>query len=240
MNEIEYFISKIPKDNSRYVFEPFRITFQLGSPIALNHPWMHFDSLIFHVLLKRWLGQDYYILPPKFPLGRALKGNELAYLPIKKTDGLYHASVSILEPYKIQLARIYKRFETRWTDGIKKKKVYRGSGFFKDYAIAEPYIPAKTCMFYINGDINVISDVLNDVISLGNDTRIGWGKILEYNIEKTDKDCSIVKDGKAMRPIPVWLCKEFGDQVPLAWRSPYWAPENVALCCPPFERCVLQ
>jgi len=235
--EINYFMQKFKEINIQRpgYFEPFKVVFKMASPIALNHPWMHFDGLIAHLALMNILGRDYYLLPAKFPLGRALRGIKfLEKLPLKKTGDLWHASVSVLEPYTVKLDVIYKRFEDRWIPKTNKKKIYRGRGFFKDYAINIPYIPAITCTFYGVGDIEMIKKLLYNVVGLGNDTRIGFGAVSKFYIETTEKDFSLVKDGKAMRPIPIKYCEYYKEKVPIAWRPPYWAPENIDLCCPPF------
>jgi len=174
-------------------------------------------------------------MPVKFPLGRLLQGKKIFQkLPLKKSGDLWHASVSILEPNTVKLDTIYKRFEDRWIPNTKKKRIYRGMGHFKDYALSIPYIPAITCTFYGVGDIEMIEKLLQNVVGLGNDTRIGYGAVLRFHIETTEKDFSLVKDGKAMRPIPIRYCDWAEERIPLAWRPPYWAPENVELCCPPF------
>ena len=235
--EINYFVrrlsaSRLPRPG---YFEPFKIVFKMAAPIALNHPWMHLDGLISHLSLIEMLGREYYLLPAKFPLGRVLKGiKSHRKLPLLKSGDLWHASVSILEPYTVKLDHIYKRFEDRWIPKTKKKRIYRGMGHFKDYVLSIPYIPAKTCTFYGVGDVEMIERILHNVVGLGNDIRIGYGAVHSFKIEPTESDYSIVKDGIAMRPIPMRYCEWAAEEVPLAWRPPYWAPENVELCAAPF------
>lgn len=215
-----------------YQWQPFKITFYLSSPIALNHPWLHFDGLIAHLSLLYVLGNDFYLLPAKFPLSLVLKDGKGPILPLKKTGQLWHASVSILEPYKIYLETLYKRFEDRFC--AQKKKIRRGSGYFKDYAMKTPYISARTCTFYAVGDIEAVAKLCTMIVGLGNETRIGFGAIRDFVLEPTDKDYSIVKDGKAMRPIPKRFLRRWAKLVPLAWTPPYWARDRIELCAPPF------
>ena len=226
--EVEYFFKKmqearLPRPG---YFEPFKIVFRMGAPIALNHPWLHLDGLISHLSLIEMLGRDYYLLPAKFPLGRVLRGiKSFRKLPLKKSGDLWHASVSILNPYTVKLDTIYKRFEDRWIPNTKKKRIYRSMGHFKDYAMSVPYIPATTCTFYGVGDVEMIERLLHNVVGLGNDTRIGYGAVRSFHIEPTERDYSLEKDSIAMRPIPMRYCEWAEEQVPLAWRPPYWAPE---------------
>ena len=62
-------------------FEVLKIVFKLKTPILLGHPWIFFDSLIMHVLLRRELGDEYYNLPSNYPLQDLVDNFDL---PIRK------------------------------------------------------------------------------------------------------------------------------------------------------------
>ena len=49
-------------------FEVLKIVFKMKTPLLLGHPWIFFDSLIIHTLLRRELGDNYYNLPSKYPM----------------------------------------------------------------------------------------------------------------------------------------------------------------------------
>ena len=222
-------------------FRPFKVVFKLGSPVALSHPWIHFDSLISHLLLLEAFGQDYFITPKKFDISPYLpKNNRL--LPIKRTGEIYHASVSQFIPkYSVKITRIYKRFEDKWAGDLDKKKIRVGSGHFRSYAMAEPYIACKEVVFYVNGDLEIIKGlILRNVIGLGNDLRIGFGTVRDIIFEEIEEDWSLVAGDIAMRPIPVEMCKEYEEAAYIAYKGPYWNPKNVALCVPPGARCKLK
>lgn len=228
---LDRFLLGVQRHRKRMIFEPLKITFEMSSPISLTHPWMHFDGLVGHLLIVDALGEDYFILPRKFPLSRLFREVELPHPPIKHTKGMYHASVSIFDTDRKALEILYKKFEDRWAGG--KKKIYKGMGYFRDYMIQHIYIPSKTITFYVNGDYEMLNRLCSIVTGLGDNTRVGWGAVRSYSIERIPENWSIVKDGIAMRPIPEHLLEHTSEKVALAWKPPYWAPETVAICAPP-------
>jgi len=214
-------------------FEPLRIVVKLGSPIALTHPWLHFDSLIKLLVYKKALGEDFFNLPAKLPLDDLISDNEMPAFPILIDKlGLYHASVSLFDTDKKALEVMYKKFEDRWAPP-ERPKIYRGSGHFKDYMIQHIYIPAKELTFYVYGDSGWVLELLFDVFSLGDNRRLGWGEVRSIKSEFKGIDMSIVWRGIAMRPIPIRFLKSYSEAVRLAWRPPYWDKKNVELCAPP-------
>jgi len=224
-------------------FKPFKVTFLMRSPVCITTPWVNFDSLIAHLILIDTFGREYFILPRKLNLSQYLEeANPHRMLPIKKTGEVYHTSVSQFYPQSnYRVTQIYKRFEERWSDSLKKKKIQVGSGHFRAYAMNQVYIAANQVEFYVNGDMDIIKQLVNDyIVGLGNDCRIGFGAIKTIYFEETDKDYSLVKGEIAMRPIPVEMCEEYDEAVYLAYKGPYWEPRNVKLCVPPGARCKLK
>lgn len=242
MNEVQYFIDKIrdaPEFNPSR-FRPFKVVFKLGSPVCVTTPWIHFDGFLSHLLLMDSLGEDFFITPKKKNLSPYLPKNKRP-LPLKKTQDIFHASASIFEPESIKATRIYKRFEEQWTERLDRKNIRIGSGYFRSYIMTQPYIPAHSVTFYAFGDMELIERLIRQyIIGVGNDFRIGFGAVRSIIIEETDRDYSIVKDRKAMRAIPIDMCVEYEDAVPLAYTAPYWEPRNVKLCVPPGTRCRLK
>ena len=199
---------------------------------------MHFDGLISHLLMVDALGEDFYLLPRKFPFSRMLKNTELPPFPIKETKGMYHASVSFFDTDRKALEIMYKKFEDRWAGG--KRKIQRGSGFFRDYMIQHIYVPTRIVTFYVCGDYEVMRKLCSLVTGLGDNTRVGWGAVRSFKIERTEEDWSVVANGVAMRPIPEHLLKSTSEKINVAWRPPYWAPENIGICAPPGARVKLK
>jgi len=215
--------------------QPLKITFHMRSPVCLSHPWIHFDAILAHLYLRKNY-PDYRSLPSKRVV-------ELDYdLPLKRSGDVYHASVSFFDVTDYFSTTIYKRFCEKHLDAkrLRKKKIDRGRGKFKDFMIQLIYIPATRVTFYANGDPDEIQDLLKGMAGLGKKTAIGYGSFRHYEIEEAGRDCSLVMDGKAMRPIPVRMLREYDDVAILAYKPPYWDVDGVEECAPPGANVVLK
>jgi CRISPR type IV-associated protein Csf3 len=95
------------------------------------------------------------------------------------------------------------------------------------------YVPAKTIFFYINGDKNEIKRLMFNVVSLGKKTSYGFGRIKSMSIKTIDKDYSLIKDNKAMRPIPTSMLRYAETKMLMAYKPPYWSKNNVDMCAFP-------
>ncbi|HOJ95007.1 MAG TPA: hypothetical protein PK390_07190 [Fervidobacterium nodosum] len=242
LEEVKYFVNlaeKVPPIRwSR--FRPFKVTFKMGSPVCVTTPWVSFDGLIAHLMMMDAFGQDFFITPKKLDLSPYLPHNQ-RLLPILKTGDIYHTSVSQFIPHSIKITQIYKRFEERWSENLKNKTIRLGSGHFRMYAMKQPYVPCKEVIYYVNGDMDLIRQLIEQyLVGLGNDIRIGFGMIRDVVFEETEEDYSLVAEGIAMRPIPATMCEEYDDSAYLPYKAPYWSPRNVVLCVPPGARCKLK
>ncbi|WP_456478144.1 hypothetical protein [Geoglobus ahangari] len=212
-------------------FRPLRITFRMASPVCLTYPWIHFDAILAHLMQRKLDSHGYRSLPSK----RVVKVTGKSILPLKKTAGIYHASVSFFDVSEAYTTTIYKRFCEKHLDlrRIRRKKIDRARGHFRDYMISLVYVPAKRVTFYANGNPDRIESLLEGLPGLGKKVAIGFGFIKDFRIHESDEDHSIVKDGRAMRPIPLPLLEATSEVVAMAYKPPYWAKEFVAPCAPP-------
>lgn len=221
-------------------FKNHKITFHLQTPICLTFPWMFFDSLLSHLAARKFNPQSYRYQDSKV-VNSSMMG-KIRDIPVQYTKGLgYHASASQLNDESVSIATIYKRFSdvevfklmtTRNVKMSKGWKVRRGQGHYKDYMIKLVTFHVPLVSFYFRGDAKKIASMLQDLPALGKKKSIGFGFIKDYKIEDTDEDYSFVKDGVAMRPIPVELADEYDDQAMMNHSPPYWS-NNVKLCVPP-------
>jgi hypothetical protein len=209
--------------------EPLKITFFLRTPISLAFPWMNFDSLVLHAVLRERLGERYYSLPSKIPSHVAEEA--LQDVPLKKWRDLFVASVSLIDG-EPSVFHYYKRGDFPFPKG----KISRGSGFFKDFMLKAVYVPAKSVTFYATGEAEELRRLLRLIPALGKETNIGFGWVKSFAVEEAEGEYGLVKDGRAMRPIPVEYVRYYEDAAPLAYRPPYWARENVRMCVVPFTR----
>jgi hypothetical protein len=215
---------------------PLRITMFLATPVALNHPWLHFDGLIAHLRHLVILGREYYCLPTKQAVTvrppKKLRWRWRGGI-IEERDGIACASVSEFGPDpRMQTLQYFKRFELAGAPQSL-RSLYLGHGLYRQWMMRHVYISASWVRFWAVGNCDLIAELLHHVAGIGNDCRIGWGKIHRTVVEEWPEDRSIVWDGRAMRPIPVRLLRAYSEVVPLACRTPYWARESIEPCAPP-------
>jgi hypothetical protein len=211
--------------------ENIEVVFHLSSPLSLGFPWVFFDSLLAHVMLREELGEKYYSLPTKIPI------KDIPKPPLKHYHDVPVASVSIFEPQgPLQVFAYFKRGDFPFPRG----KISRGSGFFKDFYLKAVYIPAQRVRFYCTGELSEVKRLAGKVPALGRDRNIGFGFIKLVEVRETPFEYGLVKDGLAMRPIPVKYLKHYEDSAYLAYKPPYWARESVDLCAVPFTRVELK
>jgi len=231
-------MQKIVRKLAGYVppsnFQSFQVEIKLGSPLLLANPYIHGDSVLMALLMRRILGDEYYNLPAKNPL----PVHNILKLPLKQTKGVYHSSVSQFDTDIIKTEKVYKRFDEEHLNRLKTRvtKIRLGQGFLKNYMMIFPVIPTKTVTFYFNGAMRECEEILNDLVFIGKKTDIGYGFVRSIKVEPTEEDYSFVKDGKCMRPLPSKDFSEFG--IPsvsqrLAWKAPYWDKKNIQMCVAP-------
>ena len=239
-------------------FEVLKIRFKLVTPVLLGHPWIFFDSLVAHTLLRSALGDEFYNLPSKYPL---LELTESLDMPIRKVfyDGskyFFDCSVSIIDgqfyPYKhMFVTHIRKRIYEKEIHNVKtrKTKVEVAKGPFRLFDIKYIYVPCKEVAFYANAVESEIVEVLKSINALGKKRAVGFGFVKGFDYEKTDlRIAYVLPDSTAARPVPAKLvdtdetAKRFGhtDLVAQSIRPPYWdtRQRNIELCTVPGKRYV--
>lgn len=210
---------------------PYRVRCRLGAPVALNHPWVHLDSVLLHLAASRVLGEAIRDLPTFVPADvGSLPGMEAYADAVYSRAGLKFASVSRFGPVP--------RYGTldhycRPDEGLPKRRIHYGIGPYRSWRLRWVYVAAEYVEFWAWGVPEIARDLLGGLDAIGNDVRVGWGHVVNVTVEETDEDRSVVWEGRAMRPIPVRFLRSWSEAVPLAWRPPYWARDSVELCAPP-------
>ena len=216
--------------------QPFKVTFWLGTPVSLNHPWIHLDGITAHLKYESALDREYRHLPSKSVVSQ----DDHAPPLYRKTNGVRHASVSLfvpdLPPYTYTM---FKRFEPEGYPRRGPQKVNIGSGHYRNYMLRLVLKPCERVEFYGYGAMDRIADLLSTLTHLGGEGRDGFGQIIGLDVEPIDEDRSLVAGGIAMRPIPVKQLRSWSEAVHVAWRAPYWARESIALCAPPGAEVVM-
>jgi len=204
------------------------IVFHLKTPVALGSPWISLDSLLMHVKLLDELGEKYFSLPTKVALHPEVG------IPLKRWRDIYIASVSIFEPENVNmyLFSFFKRGDFPFPRG----RMSRGSGFFKDFYLKVVYVPALRVRFYATGELEEVRRLAEKAPAVGKERNIGFGFIKKVEVREIEGEWGLVKDGKAMRPIPVRYLKSFEDAALMPCKPPYWSKKSIDLCAVPFTR----
>lgn len=109
--------------------------------------------------------------------------------------------------------------------GKRRGKVIIEQGQYKAYHMPVFYRHALAVSWYCVGEQSAVQDLLRSVTHIGKKTSQGWGRIIDWKIEKVDYDWSVWDDGGSlMRSIP--------DETGILYgcRPPYWLPQNQANC----------
>jgi hypothetical protein len=221
----------------------------MATPVSLQHPWLHLDSILRHVIDERTYGRD-----ADYSWDDEMRGNRTAAMRAAGTikylqvldryqadgDWLSCASVSQFFPEDTPYGTLqyFKRFHAERFPV--RGKVNLSSDHYRAWMLKTIYLPCDTVTFYGRGLLGQVRDLVGDLTHLGNDVRIGWGEIADWTLEPTPEDWSLVRDGRAMRPIPTRMLREWDDEAWLTWHAPYWDRRKVEVCAPPGARVVLR
>lgn len=164
-----------------------------------------------------------------------------AAIPIKQTEGLFHASAIVVEPIeKGRTAFIAGLYPTHSLDPdliLKNKhgKLHRSfDSSLTNVMNTYRQITAPIATWYVAGDAERIRTLLKAVEFIGKRRASGFGQVSAWEIESADTD-GLTYEGEPLRPIPVDLFA--GDKtlpvVDAAWRPAYWDLRNRTACYAP-------
>lgn len=224
-------------------YEPLKIIFYLRSPLILGWRWIHFDGLIAHVLLRRELGERYYLLPSKRSASDVILPILDEKMPVLKTmhNGfeIWHASVSMINDMVIDGVTIYKKFEAKriHLTTSRKKRVEIRRAYYKSFAMRVPLIPCREVVFYVCGVEDEVSELVSYIPAIGKKRVYGFGDIKGYDVIKVEEDYSLFKGNIVMRPIPLEAFKRIMTRrvkvANVAYKPPYWWKANTRKCVLP-------
>lgn len=221
---------------------PLQLTLELGSGVALGHPWINGEGLLQRFALIDYAGRDYdrwvARLADDGPVD--LRDDDRIDNGLAYTEGVAHASASQFDTDRRASTTLYSSYDELQAHTVggsrPRSKIPIGSGTFKSQMIDVTYVPARRCTFYLRGDRDRIATLLDrHLTDLGKKTAAGFGRVDEWDIRELDADYSLVHptESVAMRPLPERLLNHADDTTTLTWRCPYhyerWAEE----CAPP-------
>ena len=187
-------------------FEPIHLDALLCAIAAKNHP-------NFNNSLSREDKPDDILIP----LHRSLINKRL----------VWHASALFCEETDIKETLRYwrKRFRDNrghLTEGA--PNLTRGTYRSYNMPIAPKLI--KKLSAYFSGNLGQTEKLLKQIKGIGHKRKLGYGRVLSYEIEETSKDCSLICNGLAMR----WLPDANGTKL-VRSAPPYWSSFNKVRCC---------
>jgi CRISPR type IV-associated protein Csf3 len=193
-----------------------KIIFELdGEGIVMypNYP-IHVDSLMAAVLAEDLkldpVTRDARPVNIKLPLGKWELGNVWGW----------RASVLFIEGDRFETVGYWrKRFrQGRYAD-VGSQKVNLIQGIFRDYNTPLPVIVCRFLVAYAVGDADRVLNILRKIRYIGHKRNIGYGRVIDLSVEKTDEDYSIERDGRAQRFLPCATGTKFVRTCPPYWNS---------------------
>tara|TARA_B110000091_G_C13725734_1_gene436755 strand:+ start:323 stop:973 length:651 start_codon:yes stop_codon:yes gene_type:complete len=211
--------------------EKLKITAQMKMPFVTGGGYMTFDALLAGILFDQ------------------LQDVEVAHsaVPIKCTDGLFHASAAFYE--SIDQSRIAFIANLRAEHSLhfdQIKKIRSGDRLHKKLgrkrrdnfgAVRNSYDShfAEQVDWYVEGDADAIRQLVEPVLFIGKRRASGFGEVSRWDIQRSDLDGLVGLLDEPLRPIPVEMFKGDPDslKVEAAWRPAYWNLNHRAICFAP-------
>ena len=169
-----------------------------------------------------------------------------ASIPIKSTDGLFHASSMVIDPQmhgSVSIAASMRAEHDLPADLFptnRKGRIYtmvsskRRRQFGNVLSTYGTVLASKVC-WIVDGDREKIKPLLSDLCFIGKKRSSGFGEVCGWDVESTDKSPLLDEDGGPRRPIPEYLFT--GDETlpreELTWRPAYWNLSHRAVCYAP-------
>ncbi len=237
--------------------ETLRIRYTLHTPVLLNHPWIHFDGLVAHLLLREHLGDKIYTLDTRRPSMELLESIDIPIARVCTGNTcFYDASISMfdgrLPPWEaVYPAHVRKRFTERYahTVATARAKLDVSRGPFKLFDIEYTYVPARTVEFIVRGDEQELTRIAARATVLGAKRGEGWGHVKGFTYEKLEQPRAYqMPDGTVTRPIPVQpfvdlagTLEAYGHATVIVstYAPPYWDRSRAAPCTVPGMRYVV-
>ena len=166
---------------------------------------------------------------------------------LEVTDGLFHASSAIIEPYT-DPTRIGWAASMRWqhdwpielmpvnsrgtAQALSAKRKREFGQILSKYTAHH----ALAVRWNVRGDRDFIVPLIKDVKSIGKKRGQGFGHVAGWHLKQVEHDHSIVgPNGEPMRPVP--FDRFTGDTshpvTEAAWKPEYWNPRHRAACYAP-------
>jgi hypothetical protein len=210
--------------NDRPVFLPLKITFHLDGTGLHYNLWepIHLDALLAWVRLpyhKGNVGLERSDKPMRIPL-------PLALWEICGSRG-FCASALFPEGETLETILMWrKKFRTERAAAVASGSPNIQNGPYREYNTPLPLLLCHTMTAWAVGDRAKIKGALKHIRFLGKKSSMGVGRVLGIEVEHTDADYSMVKEGRAMRWLPMPGAARL-----VRTQPPYWNLYDRVECC---------
>lgn len=170
-----------------------------------------------------------------------------AAIPIRCTDGLFHASVAMLQDVfcankhsliaglrathdlDLQLIKQSKSGQPHRTIGLQRRREF-GNVMSTYQATA-----AGSIQWHAEGDAEHVLSLLEDVDFIGKKRSAGFGQVHHWQLLESDLDGIVGPDSYPLRPVPLdqWSGATDAVKADAAWKPAYWLPAHRAICVVP-------
>ena len=172
-----------------------------------------------------------------------------AAIPLRCTDGLYHASVALTvgptEAGKHALIAGLRAAHDLDLNLIKQGKGGQPHRFigltrrsdFGNVMNGYTTIMATALQWHAEGDPDQVLELLQEVEFIGKKRTAGFGQVRGWRLLASDLDGITAKDGQPLRPVPLemWQGDPSAVRADAAWRPAYWMPQHRSICAVPAQ-----
>lgn len=170
-----------------------------------------------------------------------------AAIPLKTTDGLFHASAArllgVMSTQKLGFVaglRAAHDFDLSLIEKSPQGGPHKAMGLarrseFGNVANAYTAHAASVIEWTAEGDGDQVIQLLRGVGFIGKRRNAGFGEVLNWHIEVADDDGVVGLNGCVLRPAPIEMMGADRTDVvaDAAWRPAYWNPQHRAACYVP-------
>lgn len=210
--------------------EKLTITAHMKTPFITGGGYMTFDAVLAGILFDQ------------------LQDVEAAHcsVPIKCTDGLFHASAAMYEPldqsrvtfvanlraaHDLDSDLIMKNRQGRIHSKISESKKQQYGLVLNSYDCMN----TETVQWSVEGDPEQIKKLIEPISFIGKRRASGYGEVDRWSLENSELGGLLGYLNEPLRPIPEDLFK--GDpnavRAEAGWKPAYWDPKNRAICFVP-------
>ncbi len=222
--------------------QDLQLTLELGSGVALGHPWINGEGVLQRLALIDEAGRDYDEWVARLEQTGPVDLREAGIIDtgLAYTDDLAHASVSQFDTERKASTTLYSSYDEVRAHTVggprPRSKIPINGGAFKSQMIDVTYLPARRCTFYLRGDHDRLETLLDrHLTDLGKKTAAGFGRVTDWGLRELDTDYSLVHPsaGVAMRPLPTDRLDSWSDSTELTYKCPYHYSRWATDCAPP-------